>query len=291
MGTDQTPSRASPGDDEGDWKDWLKDIVRRNHRRRIFGLLSSAAKTYLRAYHNEDHYRFAHNGELFVLETVARLQGSAPLLALDVGANAGTYTRQLLGVAPSAQVHCFEIAPEIFERLKVALREFANAKLNPVGLSDREGTLDLTYVPGAPNISTVHEPLVASCWGFAHQTVSVPVTTGDKYVRDLGVAHIDVLKIDTEGHELSVLKGFAATLEAGKVSLIQFEHGSVHISSRTLLRDFYQLLSPFSFAIGRLHPRCVDFKEYDHREDEQFRMGNYIAVQRSKPDWIAALQN
>jgi hypothetical protein len=100
MGTDQTPSRASPEDDEGNWKDWFKDIVRRNHRRRIFGLLSSAAKTYLRAFHNEDHYRFAHNGELFVLETVARLQGSAPLLALDVGANAGTYARQLLQVAP-----------------------------------------------------------------------------------------------------------------------------------------------------------------------------------------------
>jgi hypothetical protein len=117
------------------------------------------------------------------------------------------------------------------------------------------------------------------------------VITGDKYVRDNGVGHIHTLKIDTEGHELSVLKGFASTLQAGRISLIQFEHGSVHIAARSLLRDFYQLLSPIDFTIGRLHPRCVDFKEYDHREDEQFRMGNYIAVHRSKPDWIAALQN
>jgi FkbM family methyltransferase len=188
-------------------------------------------------------------------------------------------------------VHCFEIAPQMFERLKVTLRGFASATLNPIGLSDSEGTLELKYVPGAPNTSTVHEPLVASSWGFSHETVSVPVTTGDSYASRNRIGHIDILKIDTEGHELSVLNGLVGMLKVGKVSLIQFEHGSVHISSRTLLRDFYQLLGPLGFAIGRLHPRCVDFKDYDHREDEQFRMGNYIAVHRSKPDWIAALQN
>jgi FkbM family methyltransferase len=292
MGTKQKGGgKPALEDDEGDWKDWFKDIVRRNHRRRFFGLLSSAAKTYLRAYHNEDHYRFGHNGELFVIETVASLKGGAPLVAVDVGANLGTWALQLLNIAPRADVHCFEIAPQLVESLFGTLRQFPNAKLNPVGLSDSEGTLELKYVPGATSTSTVHEPLVASSWGFAHETVSVPVTTGDQYVTRNGIGHIDILKIDTEGHELSVLKGFAGTLQSGKISLIQFEHGSVHIAARSLLRDFYQLLSPHGFAIGRLHPKCVDFKEYDHREDEQFRMGNYIAVHRSKPGWIAALQN
>jgi FkbM family methyltransferase len=292
MGTNRTGGgRLALEDDEGDWKDWFKDIVRRNHRRRVFGLLSSAAKTYLRAYHNEDHYRFGHNGELFVIETVTRVKDGERLVAFDVGANLGTWALQLIDCCPAAQLHCFEIAPQLVEGLIGALRDFPNAKLNPVGLSDSEGTLQLKYVPGATSTSTLHEPLIASSWGFQHETVSVPVTTGDKYVSDNAIGHIDILKIDTEGHELSVLKGFAGTLQAGKVSLIQFEHGSVHIAARSLLRDFYQLLGPRGFIIGRLHPRCVDFKDYDHREDEQFRMGNYIAVHRSKPKWIATLQN
>jgi FkbM family methyltransferase len=290
MGTKQAGGRSAPlNGNEGDWKDWLRDIVRRNHRLRIFELASSAAKTYLRAYHNEDHYRFAHNGELFVIETVATLQGDARLVTFDVGANRGTWTLQLINCCPQAEVHCFEIAPQLVPSLTGTLREFPNARLNFLGLSYTEGTLELKYVPGATSTSTVHEPLWASSWGFSHERVTVPVTTGDKYVGRNGIDHIGILKIDTEGHELSVLKGFAETLKARKISLIQFEHGWVHIASRTLLCDFYQLLH--DFAIGRLHPRCVDFKEYDHREDEQFRMGNYIAVHRSKPDWIAALQN
>jgi FkbM family methyltransferase len=292
MGTSEKGGREpAPEQDEGEWKERLKDIVRRNHRRKFFGLLSSAAKTYLRAYHNEDHYRLPHNGELFVIETVARLHGGAPLVAFDVGANNGTWTLQVVNTSTSAQVHCFEIAPQLFKDLTETLHKHANAKLNAVGLSDNEGTLQLKYVPGATSISTLHEPLVASSWGFDHETVSVPVTTGDRYVKDNGIGHIDILKIDTEGHELSVLKGFAETLAAKQVSLIQFEHGSVHIAARSLLRDFYQLLAPLGFTIGRLHPKCVDFKDYNHREDEQFRMGNYIAVHRSKPDWIAALRN
>jgi FkbM family methyltransferase len=291
MSIKQPRSIRSIPDEDKDWKDWFKDIVRVNHRRRFFTLLGSAAKTYLRAYYNEDHYRFGHNGELFVIETVAKHHGGGRFVAFDVGANHGTWAQELLTCCPHAEVHCFEIAPQLFESLAKTMQEFRNARLNPVGLSDSEGTLQLQYVPGATSTSTVHEPLVASTWGFSHETVSVPVTTGDKYTSDTGIDHIDILKIDTEGHELSVLKGFTNTLKTGKVSLIQFEHGSVHISARTLLRDFYQLLSPLDFVIGRLHPRCVNFKDYDHREDEQFRMGNYIAVHRSKPDWIAALKN
>ena len=225
MGTKQTGnSKPAFEEDEGDWKDWFKDIVRRNHRRRIFGLLSSAAKTYLRASHNEDHYRFAHNGELFVIETVARLQGSARLVAFDVGANRGAWALQLINCSPHAEVHCFEIAPQLVKDLAGALREFPNAKLNAVGLSDNAGTLELKFVPGATSTSTVHEPLVASSWGFAHETVSVPVSTGDKYVGENGIDRIDILKIDTEGHELSVLRGFADPLRARQISLIQFEH-------------------------------------------------------------------
>jgi len=76
----------------GEWKERLKDIVRRNHRLPIFALLARASKTYLRAYYNENHYRFPHNGERFVIETFRRIKGDSDVVAFDVGAHTGSWT-------------------------------------------------------------------------------------------------------------------------------------------------------------------------------------------------------
>ncbi|WP_445778772.1 hypothetical protein [Shewanella sp.] len=45
-----------------------------------------------------------------------------------------------------------------------------------------------------------------------------------------------MIKIDIEGHELSVLKVFGAAIEATKV--IQFEFGDCNIDTRTYFQDF-----------------------------------------------------
>ena len=46
------------------------------------------------------------------------------------------------------------------------------------------------------------------------------------------------MKIDVEGHELDVLKGFGELIK--KVRLIQFEFGGTNIDSKTYLRDFWE---------------------------------------------------
>jgi FkbM family methyltransferase len=284
-------SVASPFDKAGgEWKERLKDIVRRNHRLPIFALLARASKTYLRAYYNENHYRFPHNGERFVIDTFRRIKGDAGIVAFDVGAHTGSWTGEILQRMPDAQVHCFEIAPETFNALQAAVGNRANVHVNRMGLSDEEGELELSYVPGATTISTLHRATLASTWGLTHETVQVPVTTGARYMADRNMDRIDFLKVDTEGHDLSVLRGFRDSLARRPIPIIQFEHGFVHIPARSLLCEFYELLTPLGYAIGRLHPRCVQFKDYDLFEDEQFRMGNYIAVHGSERELASALR-
>jgi FkbM family methyltransferase len=274
----------------GEWKERLKDIVRRNHRLPIFALLARASKTYLRAYYNENHYRFPHNGERFVIETFRRIKGDSDVVAFDVGAHTGSWTGEFLQRLPNAQVHCFEVAPETFNVLQVAVGGRTNVHVNRMGLSDEGGELTLSYVPGATTISTLNRATLATTWGLDHETVQVPVTTGAKYMADRNIDRIDFLKVDTEGHDLSVLHGFRESLERRPIPLIQFEHGFVHIPARRLLCEFYEYLAPFGYSIGRLYPRCVQFKDYDLFEDEQFRMGNYIAVHNSERELARALR-
>lgn len=282
---------AMYGDQEPYWKTRLKDVVRRNHRHALFGALAEAAKMYLRAYHNEDYYTFNRNGEAFAIETAISQKRNHQFVAFDVGANIGLWAREVLRCQPTSEIHCFEIAPQLRDALEVALRGFDNVQLNGIGLSDQPGPATLKYLRGAETMSSLYDQPLPARWGFQHEEVKVQVTTGDAYVAEHRINHIDFLKVDTEGHDLKVLQGFRNTLEAQLVTLIQFEHGFVHIPAKSLLFDFYQLLEPFRYLIGRLHPTCVDFKRYDNCEDEEFRMGNYIAVHKSNPHLIAALKS
>jgi FkbM family methyltransferase len=282
-------STSATKEDQGDWRDRIKDIVRRHHRFALFSTLAQLSKTYLRAYYNENHYRFAYNGERFVLETLRNVKGSDAAVAFDVGAHVGLWARAFIDCFPNGEVHCFEIAPQTFKLLKQELDADPRFHINDRGLSSEEGTVALNYSPNSTTTATVHEAMLASAWGFDVQKVEARITTGDKYVAEEDVQRLDILKIDTEGHDLSVLKGFHQTLAQRPIPMIQFEHGFVHIPARSLLRDFYEYLQPLGYTIGRLHPRCVEFKDYDLCEDEQFRMGNYIAVHGTEKALIDAL--
>ena len=133
---------------------------------------------------------------------------------------------------------------------------------------------------------------LATCTDYPHgkfREVSCEVRSGDEYLREQAIERIDFLKLDVEGAERLVLQGFAQTLEAGRIDVIQFEYGKVAILTHFLLKDFYDVLEGKGYAVGKLFPDHVDFRAYK-LEDEDFLGPNYVAVRRERADIIAALQ-
>jgi len=59
------------------------------------------------------------------------------------------------------------------------------------------------------------------------------------------IPNISLLKIDTEGHVFSVLKGASKMLD--NIDIIQFKFNQSHIYSHALLKNFYELLTNFHF--------------------------------------------
>jgi hypothetical protein len=90
------------------------------------------------------------------------------------------------------------------------------------------------------------------------------------------IQRIDLLKLDTEGHELSVLEGARRLLESRAIDTIQFEFGGANIDSRTFLRDIVDVLRP-THGVYRLLKDGVEPLRNDERE-EIFTYANYIAV-------------
>ena len=133
---------------------------------------------------------------------------------MDVGANKGSFLPPLSRAAgPEGRVVAFEPQPELAEYLERACRAagLENVAIEAAGVSDRAGSRRLR-IPGAsgPSPGASLEGSVAA--RSPGRDVSVPVVALDDYLRDER-RRIAAIKIDVEGHELSVLRGAGGTIE------------------------------------------------------------------------------
>jgi FkbM family methyltransferase len=133
---------------------------------------------------------------------------------IDVGANVGYVAAFGLGlVGKTGEVHAFEPVPQYFERLRRVQDENPSFHLhaNGVALGDKPGvaTIAVTKLPNmgwntmVPNFMNPRD---------VAETVEVPVTTLDAYLAEKHIRRLRVVKIDTEGYEFPVIRGFVKTL-------------------------------------------------------------------------------
>lgn len=128
-------------------------------------------------------------------------------VVLDIGANDGVFS---LIAAINQHIRCFafEPAPSTYEILRrnVALNNLEDrVKTFQLALADKKGTAVLK-VPSSGDedgFACLGNPLRFNDW----VEFEVPVSTVDDFVRDHGIENVDLIKIDTEGCELFVLKG------------------------------------------------------------------------------------
>jgi FkbM family methyltransferase len=218
------------------------------------------------------------NGERFVLE---RLKAAQFQIAIDVGANVGDWTIEVIERWPTCTVHALEVAPETFEQLQNRItthEDSLRVKCHQIGLSDRARHQTMYYFPDHPTLtgdSRRH-----------HEYRAVPfdatLATLDDFCGEQGINAIDFLKIDVEGAEHLVLKGATRALSNHSISVLQFEYGAFSIDTRFLLKDFFDLLG-HQFFVGKIYPNYVDFADYDWRS-EDFRFANYLCISKRRPD-------
>jgi FkbM family methyltransferase len=144
-------------------------------------------------------------------------------VVLDVGANAGIYSLAALAIEPDAIVHAFEPTPEIAARLR------ATAELNG---------LDRLYVHEAAVFSKNGQATLRRFRGelgtnegmnFISQdlgnsgTERVQTVCLDQFCQDHAIDHVDLLKLDIQGHEHSALKGAEHLIRTGGLGIIFME--------------------------------------------------------------------
>lgn len=144
------------------------------------------------------------------------LPAGAVRTVVDVGANEGQTTRAVLEVFPASTVHAFEPVAGTFDVLRQALGADKRVQLRRLAVSDAPGTV---HVQAQSQLSHIVLDSAAGAPGVE----AVEAVTLDLFCEQHGIAHIDILKTDTEGHDLEVLKGARQLLLAGKVDWVFVE--------------------------------------------------------------------
>lgn len=131
-------------------------------------------------------------------------------VALDIGANVGHHTLYLASFC--AQVHAFEPFAEVARLIadKVERNRLGNVTVHGVGLGDADS--ELPYFPPADSNVGNGTFVAALAPGGLGSPFRLQVRQADRYLEPLSLPRVDLVKIDVEGFELSVLRGLRETL-------------------------------------------------------------------------------
>jgi FkbM family methyltransferase len=181
--------------------------------------------------------------------------GLNPTHILDIGANHGTWTREVIEIFSDSKYSLIE--PQYWlEKSSKDLQKKFDVKFYPLGMGDRNENLTFT----------IHDRDDSSSFRFSdtdgdklgYRTIQTQMFTIDSFLTQYNLTIPEIIKIDAEGLDLEVLSGAETTFGITEVFLVE---AAIHQKefSNTLLKvcqimdskgyeifDFTDLNRPFS---------------------------------------------
>lgn len=186
-------------------------------------------------------------------------------VVLDVGANSGLFALYAALEQPRCRVFAFEPTPSSSAGLarNIEVNDVRNVTRCEAAVCDHDGTIELFVPPGeslplgASTLATFREP---------GARLVVAAVRLDTFVQQHHVERVDLVKIDTEGTEPSVLAGARALLERDQPWIVcEVLHG---LTEMGLHAELDALGYRYFLITGRgleEHPRIVGDPTYRDR--------------------------
>jgi FkbM family methyltransferase len=217
-------------------------------------------------------------GELRALELLARAWGHQPLTVFDVGANAGQWAREAAQILQLGAIHCFEPSPRAVAELRRNVRHSA-LRVHNFALGDRDGEASLFSDEPGSQLSSLYKRRLDHHGHHFEEEATVPIKRLDSFCAEAGIRRVDLLKLDTEGGELAVLRGAGRMLTEGSIEAIQFEFGTTP-EARILFQDFFLLLDPKYRILRIISHGLLPITSY-REHHEVFLAANYLCISRA----------
>lgn len=198
------------------------------------------------------------------------------LTVVDVGANRGQTINFFLKSNPNSSLFSFEPNPKLSKDLKEKYKNYENVEIIQFGVSNKignrifyENILDESSTFEELNMDSKYLKMKASILGVKPEKIvkksyPVKVTTLDHFFKERNLEIVNVLKIDTEGHELKCLEGLFESAPCQDIKIIQFEmhFDDMYIKNKSY-EDIKTLLNKNNyFEIKKIKHGFGNFYEY-----------------------------
>lgn len=199
---------------------------------------------------------------------------------IDVGANLGEYSQKILNSFPNLNYILFEPQEEIFNKCLKKFENQTNIRIYNFGLYSENIEKNIYQSGNKHGIASIydrkHEINDDVKYDFQKSNL-IKLKRFDKL--GLKIDNIKLIKIDVEGAELEVLKGFGEYLK--KTFLIQFEWGRAQLDSKNSFLEYWEILSKYGFEIYRIHPGGIKkIRKYSWYE-EIYIASNFICINKN----------
>jgi FkbM family methyltransferase len=236
------------------------------------------------------------NGEMLIQSGVlaaVKAQGEDKqiLVIFDVGANIGEWSTELIyqvrqhGLAQRALLYSFEPVPATAATLRLKLPpNLPWLHVEELALSSTNGSAQIFISSANAGTNSLHPDARES----ARESAIIQLASAVDFCDSRGIGHVHLLKCDTEGHDMEVIRGALPLLKAGRISVLQFEYNHRWILARNFLRDVFVAIEALPYRLGKLQADQVIYFENWHPELDKFFEGNYVLVHRDALQWFAS---
>jgi FkbM family methyltransferase len=164
------------------------------------------------------------------------------MVIFDIGANIGSITLKFAQKYKASKIYSFEPTDYAYEKLllNIKLNPSLGARIKPMKLyfSERPQVQKDLEVYSSWKVDNSNNNVHPLHGGNKQRAKQISITTLDNYCNEYKIDKLDFIKIDTDGHELPILKGGEATINKLR-PIIVFEVGQYLLNERFLSFDEY----------------------------------------------------
>ena len=200
---------------------------------------------------------------------------------IDIGSHMGSYSDLIINNFKKCKSFMFEPQNEIFKKARIKYRNKRNVKLYNYAISNKKAKKHLFV--NRHNLMTslcqLNQQNIYLKWkakliwgkttkGMIMKTQTIKTIKLSQIIKNEKIKPIDLVKIDTEGHELEVLEGMEKKIKNIKLIMIEFRKDTVYLSYKPkkihnyLIKNNFELKKKFKFPFTRWEDRIYYNKNY-----------------------------
>ena len=210
----------------------------------------------------------------------------------DIGASDGLYSFQYLHKNQNSKIYAFEPNKKNFNKLYNNTKNIPNIKIYPYAISDISGikpfyeanyTNSSSLLPFTKNTNKWKHPMPTTPELKTIDTYNVKCVRLEDFIKENNIESIDYLKIDTQGHDLNVIKSFGNKIKIVKelVAEVQIVDYELYLNS-SKKDNLVNYLENYNFKITKIQNWSHDqeqniwFTNSDFYTDEDLKSTLFI---------------